>query len=138
MQSIGRVTGVAASTAPYMRRLATDEDLRTDVADFVRAANTLMMHIRTDRRLRNDLGALISSLQSGAGHLRSEPQPSHYIRNLIIGTGMILIGAATAIVVGWPRARQGVTTVVGQTTSRANATVHDMRDRISRQGDRAA
>ena len=65
LRTIGRVTGAAATTAPYMRRLATDQDLRDDVTDFVRSSNNLMHHLRSDRRLRRDVNKMVSSVQSG-------------------------------------------------------------------------
>ena len=59
LRTIGRVSGVAATTAPYVRRLATDEELRDDVTDFIRSANNLMNHVRSDRRLRRDVRHLV-------------------------------------------------------------------------------
>jgi hypothetical protein len=139
IKTIGRVGGVAATTAPYVRRLATDEELRDDVSDFARAANNLMTHIRTDRTLRQDVYRMIGSMQRGADHLRSDVRPRHhYLRTMFIGAGLIVVGMAAAITLGWPRARQGVTRVASQTTSRANSTVHDIRERISRQNEQAA
>ena len=58
LRTIGKVTGVAATTAPYVRRLATDEELRDDVAGLVRSATDLMNHVRSDRRLRRDIDHL--------------------------------------------------------------------------------
>ena len=135
IRTIGRVGGVAAITAPYVRRLATDAELREDVADFARSANNLVTHLRSDRRLRRDLVDLIASAQSGAGHVRSDVKPRHhYLRTLMLGTGLIVLGMIAAVALGWPRARHGVTRVAGQTATRANATVHDMRERITGQG----
>lgn len=139
LRTIGKVTGVAATTAPYVRRLARDDELREDVTDFVRSANNLMTHLRSDRRLRRDLGDLVSSVQSGAGRLRSDVRPRHhYLRNFFIGTGLVIMGVGAAIAFGYPRARSQVTRVVDQTTARANSTVHDIRERISGQGDARA
>jgi hypothetical protein len=138
IKTLGKVSGVAATTAPYVRRIATDEDLRGDVADFVRSANNLATHLRSDKRLRGDIGNLIASAQSGAGHVRSDVRPRHYLRNFFIGTGLVMIGMAAAVAMGWPRARRNVTRVAGQTASRANATVHDIRERIAGAEERAA
>ena len=134
LQTIGKATGVAATTVPYARRLATDEELRGDVADFVRAANNLTTHLRSDRRLRRDIGDLIASAQHGAGHVRSDVRPRHYVRTFFFSTGLVIIGMGVAIALGWPRARRNVTRVAGQTATRANATVHDIRERIAGQG----
>jgi hypothetical protein len=138
IKTIGRVTGAAATTAPYVRRLATDEELRTDVAEFVRSASALATHLRSDKRLRRDIGDMLSTAQSGAGHLRADVRRPrhHYVRNLMIGSGLIVFGMMVAL--GWPRARQGVTRVAGQTATRANATVHDIRERIATQSNRQA
>ena len=138
MRTIGRVGGVAATTAPYVRRLARDDELRDDVTDFIRSANTLMAHVRSDRRLRKDVGKMMESVQSGAGHLRSDVRSHHYVRNFFVGTGLIVFGLAAAVAFGWPRARQQVTRAVDQTTTRANSTVHDIRERISGQRDERA
>jgi hypothetical protein len=138
IRTIGRVGGVAATTAPYVRRLAGDDELRDDVTDFIRSANNLMTHVRSDRRLRKDVGRMMESMQSGADHLRSDVRPHHYVRNFMMGVGLIVAGVAAAIAFGWPRARQQVTRVVDQTATRANSTVHDVRERISGQGDERA
>jgi hypothetical protein len=128
------VGGVAATTAPYVRRLATDDELRDDVTEFIRSANNVMSHMRSDTRLRRDVRSMLESAQSGAGHLRGDIRPRHhYLRNLVIGAGLIItsIGVATA----WPRTRNRLTHVAGQTTQRAGATVQDLRERISRRSD---
>ncbi|HTX69791.1 MAG TPA: hypothetical protein VMH50_11700 [Thermoleophilia bacterium] len=137
-QTIGRVTGVAATTAPYVRRLATDEQLRGDVTDFVRAADNLVTHLRSDRRLRNDIVDLIASAQSGADHVRGDVRPRHYLRTMLTGAGLVVLGMIAAVALGWPRARRGITSVAGQTATRANATVHDVRERIATQSGRRA
>ena len=72
LRTIGRVSGVAATTAPYVRRLATDDELRDDVTDFIRSANNLMNHVRSDRRLRRDVRSMLESAQSGADHVRGD------------------------------------------------------------------
>jgi hypothetical protein len=140
IKTIGKVTGAAATTAPYVRRLATDEELRADVADFVRSAGNLVTHLRSDKRLRRDIGDILATAQSSAGHLRADVRRPrhHYVRNLMVGTGLIIFGMMAAVALGWPRARQGVTRVAGQTATRANATVHDIRERIATQSGRQA
>jgi hypothetical protein len=90
--------------------------------------------VRSDKRLRRDIGNLIASAQSGAGHVRADVRPRHhYLRTLFFSTGLIIIGMGAAIVLGWPRARRNVTRVAGQTATRANSTVHDIRERVSGQ-----
>jgi hypothetical protein len=134
IQTIGKVTGVAATAAPKVRRIVTDEELRGDVTDFVHAANNLTTHLRSDRRLRGDVFNLIASAQRGAAHARADVKPRRYLRTLFFGTGLIIIGMGAAIALSWPRARQNVTRVAGQTAARANATVHDIRERVAGQG----
>ena len=138
MRTIGKVGGVAATTAPYVRRLATDDELRDDVTDFIRSGNNLMTHLRSDRRLRKDVGKMVSSVQSGADHLRADVRPHHYLRNFVIGTGLVVAAIGAGIAVAWPRARQQVTRAVDQTTSRASSTVHDVREKIAGQDEERA
>jgi hypothetical protein len=139
LRTMGRVSNVAASTAPYVRRVASDEELRGDVADFVRSANDLLRHISADRRLRHDVGRLIGSVQDGADHLRADIRPRNYGRRIMIGTGLLLISTGMGMALAWPRTRQRVVYVADQTAQRANATVHDIRERISgRTGERRA
>lgn len=136
LRTIGRVGGVAATTAPYVRRLATDNELRDDVTAFIRSANDLMSHVRSDGRLRGDLRQLVESAQSGADHLRGDIRPRHhYLRNLVIGTGLIVTSVGVAIAVAWPRTRSRLTRVADLTTQRASATVQDVRQRVSRKSD---
>ena len=136
LRTIGRVGGVAATTAPYVRRLATDDELRDDVTDFIRSANNVMNHVRSDKRLRRDVRSMLESAQSGADHLRGDIRPRHhYLRNLVIGTGLIITSIGVAIAVAWPRTRSRITRVADQTTQRAGATVQDVRERMSRRSD---
>jgi hypothetical protein len=133
LRTIGRVTGVAATTAPYVRRLATDDELRDDVGDFISSFNNLMSHLRSDRRLRRDLQRVLTSAQSGAGHLRADVRPRSYLRMAVIGAGLLISSIGIGIALAWPRSRQSVMRVADQTAQRANATVHDIRERIGGQ-----
>jgi len=133
LRSMGKVTGVAATTAPYVRRVATDEDLRADVAGFIRAGNDLMRHVSTDKQLRRDLRQIVESAQSSTGHLRADIRPRHYGRRILFGTGLITTSMILGAALAWPRARQSVVRVSNQTAQRANAKVHDIRERIATQ-----
>lgn len=135
IQTIGKVGGAAASTAPYVRRLATDENLRDDVGDFIRSANNLMNHVRSDRRLQRDVRNMMTSIQSGAGHVRGDVRPRHFLRNLLIGAGLLVAATAAGIAVAWPRARHGVASAVDQSTSRATAALHQVREKVAEQKD---
>ncbi|MGE5228325.1 MAG: hypothetical protein ACM3MJ_01225 [Deltaproteobacteria bacterium] len=134
LRTIGKASGVAAATAPYVRRLARDEELRDDVSDFIRTANDLMTRVRSDKRLQDDVRRMMESAQSGAGRLRGDLRPRHTLRTFFIGTGLILTSIGVGIAVAWPRTRRQITQAVGQGTSRANAVVHDVRERVSGQG----
>ena len=133
LRTIGKMTGVAATTAPYVRRLATDEELRGDVSAFVGSANDLMSHLRSDSRLRRDLQHMMESAQSGAGHVRGDLGPRRMLRRFVIGTGLIITSLAFAAVLAWPRSRRSVIRVADQTSQRAGARVHDIRERIATQ-----
>ncbi len=136
LRTIGRVGGVAATTAPYVRRLATDDELRDDVTEFIRSVNNLTNHVRSDTRLRRDLRSVLESAQSGADHLRGDIRPRHHhVRNLVIGAGAIITSIGVAIAVAWPRTRSRITRVADQTTQRASATVQDVRERMSGRRD---
>ena len=133
LRTIGKMTGVAATTAPYVRRLASDDELRGDVTDFIRSANNLMNHARSDRRLRRDLQHMIESAQSGADHLRGDIRPRGFIRRVFVGFGLMVAAFGIGIAFAWPRSRRSVLRVADQTAQRANATVHDVRERIATQ-----
>jgi uncharacterized protein (DUF2236 family) len=134
LRTIGKVSGVAATTAPYVKRLARDEELRDDVADFMRSASDLMTRVRSDESLRDDVRRMMESAQSGAGHLRGDFRPRRTLRRLFIGTGLIIMSIGAGIALAWPRTRRQITQAVGQGTSRANAVVHDVREKVSGQG----
>ena len=76
----------------------------------------------------------VGSAQSGAGHLHGDFRPRHTLRRLFIGAGLIITSIGVGIAVAWPRTRRQITQAVGQGTSRANAVVHDVRERVSGQG----
>jgi hypothetical protein len=134
LRTIGKASGVAGATAPYVRRLALDEELRDDVADFVRSANNLVSRVRSDKRLQGDVRGMMESAQRGADHLRGDLRPRHTFRRLLLGAGLIVASIGVGIAVAWPRTRRQITQAVGQGTSRANAVVHDVRERVSGEG----
>jgi hypothetical protein len=140
LRTIGKMSGVAVTTAPYVRRLASDEELRGDVSDFVRSANTLMSHVRSDKRLRQDLRNLVESAQSGADHMRGDLRPPRrMLRTFVIGTGLIITTIAFGIALAWPRSRRSVLRVADQTAQRATSRASDIRERIATQsGERRA
>jgi hypothetical protein len=135
LRTIGRVGGVATTTAPSVRRIAADDELRDDVTDFIRSANRIMNRVRSDRRLRGDVRHMLESAQSGADHLRGDIRPRRFLRNPVISTGLIVTSLGVRIAVAWPRTRRQLKRVADQTTQRAGATVHDVRERISRRSE---
>jgi hypothetical protein len=135
--TIGKVTGVAASTAPIVRRVATDDDLRADVSDFVASANRLVHGLASDKRLRTDLGRMVAAAQSGGEHLRHDMRPRSRAM-FWMGVGMV---SGVLVITGallYPRTRQGAVHAADQTMLRASATVHDLRQTYDRRRARTA
>lgn len=106
LRTIGRVGSVAATTAPYVRRIASDEDLRDDVVNAVRAVGDLVNQIRSDEPLRNDLRSLLDSAQSARDHVVEDVKPRHFLRNLLIGAGLVTAALGVGIALAWQRTRQ--------------------------------
>jgi hypothetical protein len=133
LRTIGRVTGVAAATAPKVRRLAKDDELRAEASDLVRSARDLVREVTSDERVRRDLRDIVSSALDGAGRVRQDVRPRHRLRRFFaFGAGLTLALVAIAAALAYPRSRQGIVRVAGETRQRATATVHDARERIGR------
>lgn len=133
LRTIGKVTGVAATTAPVVRRLATDDRLRTDVSDFVATADHLVRELARDQQVRSDLRQMIETARSGSEHLRRDVRPRRGGRVLfVLGAGMVFGVLAISGALLYPRTRRSVVHVADETVKRASATVHDMRLRIVR------
>jgi hypothetical protein len=132
LKTIRRVTGAAAAT-PYVRRLVTDDELRTDMSDFVRSANDLVREVAADAQVRRDVADIIRSLQEGASRVRQDirPQP-HPWRRFAAGAGLFFAGIGVAATLAYPRSRRGLVRVAGETRQRASTTVHDARERFGR------
>lgn len=131
LRTIGKVTGVAATTAPVVRRLATDDRLRTDVSDFVATADHLVRDLARDRQVRSDLRHMIETARSGSEHLRRDVRPRRGGRALfVLGAGMVFGVLAISGALLYPRTRQSVVHAADETVKRASATVHDIRLRI--------
>jgi hypothetical protein len=130
LRSIGRMTGVVATSAPTFRRLARDQNLRSDASDFVVSGSHLIRDVARDRRLRRDARRMLEAAQSGREHLRRDVRPRG--RGLFtLGLGMILGVFAIAGALLYPRTRQSVLGAADQTMVRASATVHDIRQRFT-------
>jgi hypothetical protein len=132
MRTVRRVTGAATSTAPYVRRLATDEELRADMTDFVRSANDLVREVATDHKVRRDAREMILSLQDGVGRVRSDIRPRRRSRSVMaFGAGVLFAAFAVAAALAYPRSRRRIASFAGETRERASSTVNDARERAS-------
>jgi hypothetical protein len=132
LKTIRRVTGAAAA-APYVRRIVTDDELRTDMSDFVRSANDLMREVASDTRVRSDVADIIRSLQDGASRVRQDIRPRrHPWRRFAAGAALFFAGIGVAATLAYPRSRRGLVRVAGDARERASTTVHDARERFGR------
>jgi hypothetical protein len=134
VRTIGKVTGVAVITAPLVRRLAKDAELRGDVADFIASAGHLVRDLGDDGRLREDLEHMAATMQSGAEHMRRDVRPRRVVRTLVVVTGGIALGVTVAAVLLYPRTRRGVVRVADQTVHGASARVDAVRRKITGSG----
>jgi hypothetical protein len=137
LRTIGKVTGVAATTAPVVRRMATDDELRANVSDFISSASHVIRDVAADRRLRRDMSRMISAAQDSRERVRQDLHPRG--RGMfMLGIGMVLgVAAVAGAIAGallYPRTRQTVLGAADQTMLRASATVHDIRERYTGDG----
>ena len=132
-RTIRRMTSAATSTAPSVRRIATDEELRADMTDFVRSANDLIREVASDRRVRRNVRDMILSIQDGVGRVRSDVRPRRRGRSLsAFGAGLVFASFVIAAAFAYPRSRRSITRVAGDTRQRASSTVHDARERFGK------
>ena len=131
IRSIGKVTGAAVTTAPYVRRLATDEELRSDLSGLLQSAAHLYRDISQDTRIRQDVRSMAESLRDGTDRMRQDIRPRDRSRTgLYVGAGMVLATLAIIAALAYPRSRQSMTRFAGETRQRASSTVHDVRERF--------
>jgi hypothetical protein len=130
--TIGKATGVAASAAPVIRRFARDEELRTDLSQFVASANDLVRELASDTRLRDDVRHMIEAAQSSRERLREDARPRGGRWMFFLGAGMVLGVLVLAGALLYPRTRQSVIRAADQTKQKTSATVHDLRQRVTR------
>jgi hypothetical protein len=130
--TISRMTGVAASSAPLVRRMARDEELRGDVLQFISSANQIVRDVATDKQLRKDVRRLIRAARSGRARIGQEARPRTGRWLYFFGAGVVFGTLAVAGALLYPRSRRSVVHAAGQTRQRASATVHDIRERYVR------
>ena len=139
LRRIGRTTVLVAGTAPKVRRLARDDELRGDVSAIVRSAGDLVREVAGDERVRGDLREMIASAFDGTSRVRADVRPRrHGIRLFAYGALFALAVAAIAAALAYPRSRHGLVRVAGETRQRATATVHDARERFEQRSERQA
>ena len=116
IRGVGATARVAATAAPYVRRIMTDDEIHAALRDIAGAANDLVEHVShgsprdvlTDPAVRSDLAKIVGSVQHGAERVREKPRRS-FVRRLLRIT---LVVAAAGLVAGaliYPRTRQVLT-----------------------------
>jgi hypothetical protein len=117
IRGVGATARVAATSAPYVRRIMTDDEIHAALRDVAGAANDLVGHIThgsprdilTDPAVRSDLANIVGSVQHGAERLTEKPRRS-FVRRLL-GITLVVVAAA-GLVAGaliYPRTRQVLT-----------------------------
>jgi hypothetical protein len=136
--AIGRMTGIAATSAPVVRRLTADEDLRTDASELIGSAGHLARRLATDRQLRRDVRRMIAAARSGSRHIRRDASRRNNSRALFwMGAGMVFGVLTVAAALLYPRTRQSVVHAADETIQRTSATVHDLRQAYDRRRSRS-
>lgn len=137
VRTIRRLAGLAAVTAPKVRRMAADEELRGDVGDVVRATRDLVRDLAADEMVRGDVGDLVAAAVDSASRARADVTSRRQVRILpiVAGGGLLLLaGAALIAALAYPRSRRTIVHAAGETRQRATTTVHDARERFGRGG----
>jgi hypothetical protein len=136
-RNIRRAAGLAVATAPKVRRVARDEELRQDVAGIVRAARDLVREVAADETIRRDLNDLVTTAVDGATRVREDVHTERRpraLRVIVVGGLLFVAGAAVIAALVYPRSRQTIVRAAGETRERATTTVHDARERFGRRG----
>ena len=118
IRGVGATARVAATAAPYVRRVMTDEELHDALRSLVGGANDLVEHVSggsvrdalTDRAVRGDIARIVESLQQGAELVTAKPPRSLARRTLRVIVIVAAIGAG--LVAGallYPRSRAALT-----------------------------
>ncbi len=116
--SSGKMTkaaGVAALAAPYVRRVASDEELRDDMRELMRSANKLYTRVGRDNglrgivyddRVRRDVENVLDAIQHGAQRVIPPPAPRHHWLRWFFIISAVIGGAAALLF--YPRGREKV------------------------------
>jgi len=117
IRGVGATARVAATAAPYVRRIVTDDEIHAALRDIADAANDLVEHashgsprdVLTDPAVRSDLARIVGSVQHGAERARRKPRGS-FVRRLL-GVTLVVVAAAGLVagVLIYPRTRQVLT-----------------------------
>jgi len=112
-----RAAGAASVAAPYVRRIMSDDELRSDLRALIVAGRHLYDGLTAggaskllDDDVRKDLDQIIAALQ-GAGERVVRPQRSSHWGAWIVGA--TLIGGAVAGLLVYPGTRKQILRAVG-------------------------
>jgi len=140
IRSVSKAASAATAAAPYVRKLMTEEELRSSVKDFLKSADHLynqvsgddrLRRLATDNKARSDVDRIIGSLQGSARRVRRDTRRRVDRRALVIGAGLGITVTCLAAALMYSRTRRGMVRVAGEARERATATVHDARETVS-------
>jgi hypothetical protein len=102
-KTVAKAAGAATVAAPYVRALASDEELRGTLRDLAKAVNHLygvsredgLRTLATDESVRKDVDRIVASLQESVRRVAEDTRPRrHWGRwMMIIGIGSAAAGA---------------------------------------------
>jgi hypothetical protein len=137
IRGVGTTARVAATAAPYVRRVMTDDELHDALRSLVGGANDLVQHVSggsvrdalTDQAVRGDIARIVESLQHGAERVTAKPRRSLARRMLRVIVIVAAIGTGLAVgALLYPRSRAALTRSFRRSGDQASATVGDVRD----------
>lgn len=112
-----KAAGAAGAAAPYVRRIMSDDELRSDLRTLIVAGRHLYEGLTSngvskllDEDVRKDLERIVASIQ-GAGERVIRPQRSSRRSSWIVGGA--LIGGAVAGLLIYPGTRKPILRAVG-------------------------
>lgn len=130
-------TAAAASTAgPYIRRLMSDNELRDELRNLVRAASHFYEELGdddrlhalvNDRKIRKDIDRIVEALQNAAQRVEKQSRGPRWSRYALIGG---LAGATAALLV-YPRTRERIMGAVGGVRRTTVDTVEDLQEKAA-------
>jgi hypothetical protein len=137
IRGVGTTARVAATAAPYVRRVMRDDELRDTLRSLADDANDLIEHASggsvrdalTDPAVRGDIARIVESLQFGAERVTAKPRRSLARRALRVIVIVAAIG--TGIVAGallYPRSRAALMRSFRRSSDPAAETAGEVRD----------